>query len=831
MMNGLTSSEVLARRAAGQGNDIALPTSRSYAEILRENVFTFINYVLFGLGIALVVMGRVSDALVSVGVVLVNTLVGVIQEVRAKRTLDKIALLTRPKATVIRDGRERVIDPAEVVLGDLLAVAPGDQIVVDGRATAGARLEVDESLLTGESDLIHKEAGDPVYSGSFCATGGGRYLAEKVGADTLIYEITQGARAFRRIYTPLQQQINLVIRLILLIAIYFELLVVISASVRGSSLVEIVQMSVVIVGLIPNGLFLAIAAAYGMGAVRMAGKGALVQQSNAVESLSNVDVLCLDKTGTLTANKIELDAIHPWEISHSDLESQLAAIAASISTGNRTSEAIAAAYPGQPEEVLVEVPFSSARRWSGATVAGRGSYLLGAPEAVRPYLAAGHDLATINDQVAAATSQGLRVLFFAQLPPTDEPDPWHDQTGQPHLREGLQLLGILWFRDMLRDHVHETLRGFQKAGIQLKIISGDNPDTVAALARQAGMPLPEASAQVSGTDMATMEPGQRAQIVREATIFGRVSPQQKEELVKLLQADGRYVAMVGDGVNDVLALKRADVGVAMESGSQAARGVADMILLDDAFEALPHAFREGQRIINGMQGVLKLFLTRVLYAALLILSTAVVGGFPFTPKHNALLTLITVGIPAIALAAWARPGARHRQQLVRNLFHFVLPASLTLGLMALSVYLFYFFFAAELIVLRQLGPDAPVMPVNPRIVAQGVVTSFTVFCGLMLVLFAEPPSRLWTGGSKLRGDKRPLWLVLFLLAAYLTILAVPGLRAFFDLIAISLADYMLIIAMTLLWAIMIRLTWRFRLLERYLSIQLLDDQKRMEDEG
>jgi len=820
---GLANAEVLRRRAGGQGNDAVLPTSRSYAEILRENVFTFINYVLFGLGVALVAMGQRSDALVSVGVVLANTLVGVVQEVRAKRTLDKIALLTRPRATVIRDGREQAIDPSEIVLGDLLLVAPGDQIVVDGRVVGNSRMEVDESLLTGESDLIRKETDDPVYSGSFCVTGSGYYLAEKVGADTLIYEIAQGARAFRRVYTPLQQQINLVVRLILLIAIYFQMLLLISARVYSSSLVEIVQMSVVIVGLIPNGLFLAIAAAYGMGAVRMVGKGALVQQSNAVESLSNVDVLCLDKTGTLTTNEIALESVLPWQGSETGLVAALSAFAASIPAGNRTSEAIAAAYPGEARVVVSEVPFSSARRWSAITyAAGDGSYLLGAPEAMRSCLAPGHDLVTLNEHIAAATRLGLRVLLFAQAPEDAGADPWHDADRQPRLPEGLILMGLLRFRDVLRPAVYETLQGFQEVGIQLKIISGDNPDTVAALARQAGMNLPEASAQVSGTDLAAMDPAQRAQIVREATVFGRVSPQQKDELVELLQADGRYVAMIGDGVNDVLALKRANVGVAMESGSQAARGVADIILLKDAFEALPHAFREGQRIINGMQGVLKLFLTRVLYAALLIISTAVVGGFPFTPKHNALLTLITVGIPAIALAAWAKPGAPHRQQLIRNLFHFVLPASLTLGLMALGVYLLYFFFAAETIVVRQLLVEVPPMPVNPRIVAQGVVTSFTVFCGLLLVLFAEPPTRFWTGGSQLSGDRRPLWLALFLLSAYLTILAVPNFRTFFELVTISLADYLFIVTMTLLWAAIIRFTWRRRLLERYLSIKLID---------
>jgi cation-transporting P-type ATPase E len=317
-IQGLSEQEVLARRAAGQGNDAPLHTSRSYAQILRENVFTFINYVLFGLGTALILMGRVSDALVSVGVVLANTLVGVVQEVRAKRTLDRIAILTRPQALVVREGQERTIDPSEIVVGDILRIGPGDQVVVDGELVGNGRIEVDESLLTGESDLVVKQTGDPVYSGSFVVTGTALYEAQKVGADSLAHEITEGARAFRRVYTPLQKQINLVIRLLLVIAFYFQMLMLVTAAVRDITLVELVQMSVVIVGLIPNGLFLTIAVAYAIGAVRMVGQGALVQQANAVELLSNVDVLCLDKTGTLTANRIELNQIRP--LSHTDEE-------------------------------------------------------------------------------------------------------------------------------------------------------------------------------------------------------------------------------------------------------------------------------------------------------------------------------------------------------------------------------------------------------------------------------------------------------------------------------------------------------------------------------
>ena len=818
-LNGLTEQEVADRRAAGLGNDAPLHTSRSYTQILRENVFTFINYVLFGLGTALILMGRVSDALVSVGVVLANTLVGVVQEVRAKRTLDRIAVLTRPQAVVIREGQERTIDPADIVVGDILRIGPGDQVVVDGELVGNGRIEVDESLLTGESDLVGKEAGDPVYSGSFCVTGTALYEAQKVGADSLAHKITEGARAFRRVYTPLQKQINLVIRLLLVIALYFQMLMLVTAAVRDVTLVELVQMSVVIVGLIPNGLFLTIAVAYAIGAVRMVGQGALVQQANAVESLSNVDVLCLDKTGTLTANQIELHEIRPFSATtETDLHQALATYAASTPAGNRTTEALATALPATAQPILAEVPFTSERKWSALALDQSPqpySYILGAPEMLQPYLpetAVSETADLLHDWIA----QGLRVLYFARAP-YQEGAFGNDQSDLP---PDLELLGVVAFSDVLRPDLRQTLDSFATTGIELKVISGDNPETVAALVRQAGVPTGEQL--VSGPQLARMSEAEREQAAVSASIFGRISPQQKEELVQLLQKNGRFVAMIGDGVNDVLALKRADLGIAMESGSQAARGVADIILLKDAFSALPHAFQEGQRIINGMQGVLKLFLTRVLYAALLILTTAVAAGFPFTPKHNAMLTLWTVGIPAFALAAWARPGMPpHRDRLVRQLVHFVVPAAFSLATVALGVYLVYFLYAHEAFVVRELLIGQPAIPANPLIVAQAALTTFIIFCGLLLVPFVEPPSLGWVGGSELSGDKRPFILAILLGIAFIVVLSSPNLRSFFDLIPLAVVDYLFLGSVAALWAWGLRAIWRNNILERFLSL----DQK------
>jgi len=411
-IQGLSEAEVLTRRARGQGNDVPLHTTRSYVQIVRENVFTFINNVLFGLGVALVLLGRVSDAAVSVLVVLFNVLVSVAQEIRAKRALDRIVLLTRPKATVMRDGRERQVDPGEVVLGDVLRVGPGDQIVVDGQVRAG-RMDVDESLLTGESDLITKRPGDPVLSGSFCVTGSALYEAQKVGMQSYANQITAGARAFRRILTPLQTEVNLVIRVLILVVAYFEIMLAASSYFNDTPIVESVKMSVVIAGLVPNGLFLAMAVAYSLGALRIARQGALVQQANAIESLSNVDVLCLDKTGTLTANALRLEETLPLCGTADELAHALGDYAASTPSGNLTIAAIAQALPGQKRNIKQEVPFSSERKWSALSFDDperHGVYVLGAPEMIQPALKDGADLGPRLDEL---TARGLRVVLLA----------------------------------------------------------------------------------------------------------------------------------------------------------------------------------------------------------------------------------------------------------------------------------------------------------------------------------------------------------------------------------------------------------------------------------
>ena len=818
-LTGLTEQEVVQRQAQGLGNQAAIPTSRSYAQILRENVFTFINNVLFALGAALVLLGRPSDALVSVGVIFINVIVSVVQEIRAKRTLDKIALVTRPTATVIRDGQEKIVDPSALVVGDLCVVRPGDQVVVDGVVVGDGKMDVDESLLTGESDHIPKMAGNEVFSGSFCVTGSAVYEAQKVGVNSLANQLTTSARAFRRVLTPLQQEINLSVRVILIVAVYFEMLLVINGILNRIPVVDSVKIAVVIAGLIPNGLFLAIALAYAMGAVRIAGKGALVQQSNAVESLSNVDTLCLDKTGTLTSNRIAFEELVALDGNEDELRSLLGDFAASGTTTNRTAGAIAAACPGQKRQIKKEVPFSSEWKWSGVVFDDpqrSGTYVLGAPEILQVFLDESID---VTKWVQSRAEKGMRVVLFTRVP--EEFDIVNGE-GKPSLPGGLKPLGLVSLSDELRPEAKNTLKAFQDAGVKLKIISGDNPKTVAALARQAG--LGPDFKTVSGLDLVDKSPQELEAIADETTVFGRITPQQKQQLVRALKARGHYVAMIGDGVNDVLSLKQSNLGIAMQSGSQAARGVADIILLNDSFKALPPAVSEGQRIINGMQDILKLFMTRVLYSALLIVSTGFIGGFPFSPKHNSLLTFIAVGVPTLALAAWARPGPVKHGSLIRRLLHFVLPATLTLSVFGLGIYLLYLVPNTDTI--GNMNPGLHPFQTSPQalLTAQTALTIFSILCGLFLVVFVEPPSKRWVGGDAFSGDLRPSILAIFLTVMLLVVSVVPSIGGFFDLIPLNALDYLILFLLACLWAFLVRWMWRSRVLDRFLQADFEADE-------
>ncbi|WP_218030978.1 HAD-IC family P-type ATPase [Dictyobacter aurantiacus] len=810
LIQGLSTSEVEERRARGLGCVPPPATGRSYLRILRENVLNTVNIILFSIALALVLLRQYLDAIVSVGVVSFNMIISLVQEVRAKRTLDRIALLTRPNALVLRDGREQLIEPEELVVGDILVLGPGDQIVVDGPLVGDGCIEVDESLLTGESDLMTKREGDQLYAGTFCIAGRAYYRAEQVGVQSVAGRLTAGARAYRVVLTPLQREIVIIIRLLLCVAIFLEFLQVAAALISGMPMVEVVRMAMVIISIVPNGLFLSISVAYALGAVRMAGKGALIQRFNAMESLSHVDVLCTDKTGTLTTNMLELVALQPYgDMDEVKLRRLLGRYCRHLSNHNATSAAIEAACIEQGREgveVRREIPFSARRRWGALVVEGSGMagvYVLGAPDTLQPWLVPGADLGIFVEQ---ETMQGRRVLLFAHA---DMVVGESVLTGVGEcLPANLVPLGAISLGDHLRPEARETLERFARLGVQIKIISGDHPQTVARIVQQLGVDVTKPP--LTGADIDMLNEEQLKRCVEEATIFGRIAPAQKERLVQALHSNTHYVAMIGDGVNDVLALKQADIGIAMQSGSQASRGVADVILLRDTFASLPYAVQEGQRIRNGMQDILKLFLTRVAAVTMLLISISYVGGIAFQPRQISILTFFTVGVPTLALAYWARAERVSQDERGRwSLLGFVVPASVTMGVVALCVYLGVFISA----LLRLPVPANPYRE-GPIPLAQTAMILFLVLCGLILVVVVEPPNRWGAGHARRKKNWGPVVLVLVLAISFMGVIAVPWLRTLFNLQMLSFVAYMGIGGACVCWGIWLWAIWHFHLFER-----------------
>jgi len=808
--DGLTEHEVIVRRASGQGNNVTLQTSRSYVQIFRENLFTFINAVFFGISVVMLLLHRPGDGFLVIVVIFGGVIINIYQEIWAKRKLDEIALLNRPRATVIRNGQEREVEPSEIVLGDVLLLRSGDQILVDGEVVGGGHVEVDESLLTGESELVPKTAGQPLFSGSFCVSGTACYEAQQVGKATLAYQLMAGAREFRHVYTPLQREINIIIRVFVLIACFLWILIGISFLSRSLSINDVVQRAAVVAGLVPAGLLLAITLAYGLGAVRMLGQDVLIQQANAVESLSNVNVLCLDKTGTLTTNQLMLQSIEPIGISDAEVRSLLGNFAASASARNRTSDAIALACEGQRRSPVVEVPFSSSRQWSALAFdqfPQAGTYVLGAPEVLAKVASLD---AQISDRIGSLAAAGLRVVLFAASPDWTS---LQTQAKASQLPPDLTALGLLCFSDQLRPEAYETLQGFKQAGLEVKIISGDNPQTVAALAKQAG--LGDDLRVVSGAELAKMDSAQLTQVAQTHTVFGRITPDQKADLVRALRQSGRYVAMIGDGVNDILSLKQANLAIAMESGSKATRGVADIVLLKDSFAALPHAFLEGQRIRSGIQDVMKLFMVRVFCVTLLIFSTSIVtDSFPLENKQSAIVTLIGVGLPTIFIPLWAKPVALSPRSMVRSMLHFVIPSTLTLTLVALLVYLLFLVSAV-----LDLSPSQELTQLDYAIPRSALV-AILIMGELCLIPFLKPPTTAWVGGEPLSGDWRYTLMAVVLLGLYIVIVSVPLLSQFFELTSLSLNSYFYIGLVALEWCLLLRLIWRTRLLDRFLGVDL-----------
>ena len=629
---GLTASQVAERVGDGRVNVIPASPRRSLGQIIQANIITPVNMIMTTLLVLILVSGHPADALFA-GVIISNSVIGVLQEVRAKRTLDQLEVLNAPRAAVRRDGDDVDIDVGEVVADDLVLAGPGDQIVVDGVVATAVGFDVDESLLTGESDAVTKEVGDEVLSGSFVASGSGEYFATRIGGESYANSLAEEARRFVLVNSELRNGVNLILRWLTFIIPPVSVLLFIRLLDAEDRWQDALQGTVAAaVAMVPDGLVLLTSITFIVGILALARHQALAKELASVELLARVDVLCLDKTGTITTGEISFDSAE--SIRNHNVDDALAAMAVSDPNPNPTLAAIAAKYSEAPGWVVTEsLPFSSARKWSSTTFHGEGTWFLGAPEILAP------DDTEVHRRVAAHAEDGRRVLLAAHAPtgPVDE--------GLP---EGIEARGLVLLEDTVREDAPEILRFLVEQGISLRVISGDHPSTVAAVARRAG--VPNATHGHDARDLPT-DQAALADILEDQVVYGRVTPHQKQAMVKALQSRNHVVAMTGDGVNDVLALKDADMGIAMGSGSAATRSVAQITLLDNRFSTLPIVLAEGRRVMNNIERVANLFVAKAAYAVLLAAATGIAGvPFPFLPRHLTLIGSFSIGLPGFFLA-------------------------------------------------------------------------------------------------------------------------------------------------------------------------------------
>ena len=768
---GLTAAEVEQRRREGRTNDVPDAPVRTVGQIVRNNVLTPVNAIIGSMFVLIMVADFPADALFA-GVVVSNSVIGIAQELKARRTLRKLAVLSAPRARVVRDAQALEVGTSEVVADDILELRPGDQVVVDGEVVAARGLEIDESLLTGESDPVDKAPGDGVMSGSFVNAGAGWYRATAIGADSYAARLSGEARRFKLAGSELRGGVNVVLRRLTWIIPLAAVLLLGRLLATEDRWQEALRGTVAAaVAMVPDGLVLLTSLSFITGVIALARRQALARELASVELLARVDTLCLDKTGTITTGEISFERVEPLgSVTGAEATEALASLASADPAPNATLATIvdAVGRPAAGWELTGIVPFSSARKWAAASFEGRGTYHLGAPDVL---LGTGDASDAARSKAAAASADGERVLVVTRSGTAQPPG-----DALPDDREPLCLVHL---GDTLRSDAPEIFAYFRDQGVDLKVISGDHPATVAAVAHRAGItrnpddpgdPGEPGDAMASGrlhppaldARRLPTEPGALADTLESFTVFGRVDPHQKRAMVHALQSRGRTVAMTGDGVNDVLALKDADMGIAMGTGSSAARAVAQLVLLDNRFATLPRVLAEGRRVINNIERVANLFITKAAYAVLLTVLIGVAGSpFPFLPRHLTLIGTFSVGVPGFFLALapnhrLVKPG------FLGRVLRFSLPAGTVAAAVTFALY--------EIV--RRLD--------NVNLDEARTAATMTLLgLGLVILLLISRPLRPWKVG-----------LAASMAASYGAAMALPALREFFQLDAPSLGGWL-----------------------------------------
>ncbi|MFF6908223.1 HAD-IC family P-type ATPase [Streptomyces sp. NPDC012389] len=770
---GLTTAEVAERVARGEVNDVPVRSSRSVTEIVRANVFTRFNLIIGVLWVIMLFVAPIQDSLFGF-VIVANTGIGIIQEWRAKKTLDSLAVIGEAKPTVRRDGKAAEISTHEIVLGDVVELGPGDKVVVDGTVAEADSLEVDESLLTGEADPVLKRPGDPVMSGSFVVAGGGAFTATKVGREAYAAQLAEEASRFTLVHSELRSGISTILKYVTWMMVPTAIGLIISQLVvKDNNFKDSVARTVGgIVPMIPEGLVLLTSVAFAIGVVRLGRKQCLVQELPAIEGLARVDVVCLDKTGTLTEGGMDITEVRPLNGSDEAYVHQvLRSLGSSDPRPNASLQAIIDAYPTADEAawaVTDAMPFSSARKYSGAAFTEAdgtpSAWLLGAPDVL---LADGDETLT---EIEHLNEQGLRVLLLARV---------RGELDAPDAAEGAVPTALVVLEQRLRPDAAETLSYFAKQNVATKVISGDNAVSVGAVAGKLG--LAGAENTLDARRMPT-DPDEMATAMEQNAVFGRVTPQQKRDMVAALQSRGHTVAMTGDGVNDVLALKDADIGVSMGSGSEATRAVAQIVLLNNSFATLPSVVAEGRRVIGNITRVATLFLTKTVYSVLLaILVVCTQVEYPFLPRHLTLLSTLTIGVPAFFLAL-APNKERAQPHFVRRVMRYAIPS----GVIAAAATFITYLVARH----HYSGPGA--------LEAETSAATLTLFLTSMWVLaIIARPYTWWRIG-----------LVAAMGLGFLIVLVVPWLQDFFALKLVGTTMPWTAVGIAVAAAALLEFSWR-----------------------
>lgn len=660
---GLTQAEVEARIADGQVNAIQDSSNRSVKDIVMGNTLTFFNFINIVL-LALVLSVRSYKNMLFIFIIIANTLIGIFQEIKAKITLDKLKILTVSHVDVIRDGVKKSVTVSELVKDDVILLKSGGQIPADGVILDG-EVDVNESLLTGESDSIHKTCGSKVLSGSFVTSGKAMCLLTAVGHDCYMEKLSSEAKQFKRYKTELQRNLDTILKFISIIIVPLGIALFAKQYWISGSTYEQAALDTVaaVLGMIPEGLVLLTSVALALGAVRLARRSTLVRELFCIETLARVDTLCLDKTGTITEGHLCVQGEESVK-EDVDLEQLMGRMVAALGDENETFQALRQHYKrNQSTNTKLVLPFSSERKFSGVVFEGEGTYLMGAYQFIFPQA----DPAVL-EKIAEYASQGLRVLTVAH-----SPNEMTDYT----LAEGFEIVGFVFMTDVVRKNAPDILGYFEEQGVDLKVISGDDPVTVAAIAARAG--LKDADKYIDATTIHTDEEMEDA--ILKYSVFGRVTPKQKQQMVRLLKQNGRTVAMTGDGVNDVLALKDADVSIAMASGSEAAKNTANLVLLNSDFASLPHIVNEGRRVINNIKAAASMFLIKTGFSVLTALLTIIVGqNYPFQPIQLSVINGCAVAIPTMLLQL--EPSFQKvNKHFFREVLRMSMPAAITITAM------------------------------------------------------------------------------------------------------------------------------------------------------